>query len=423
MSDSHGTVREVVWGDLCPWLILPRAVRIAMSPRVLLLAAAALLAVTAGWRGIGLALSQSSNPLVQASNPLVERALAEYGTWPWELVARDTQSTNADRVGSVWEAIDATLQSVPLIGEWLSVGPVTTVWRRMSDPFVRLFHCQRQEFGVVGLAYLLLCCLWTILIWALFGGAITRIAALALARDERLGPQRAIRFAASKCRDFISAPLLPLLGVVLIMIPLALLGLGMRYDVLVFVAGLLWPLVLLAGFLLAIILLGLLAGWPLLWPAISVERGDSFDAVSNCYAYVYQRPLHYVFYLFIASLVGVVGALAVNVFAGVLLDLSAWAVSWGCGTERLQLVLGADLGAQPTWTLSSGATLIRFWAGCVFTAQLAFYYGFFWTAATAIYLLLRRAVDAKEMDEVALDDEADVSGLAPLADGETGVPR
>jgi hypothetical protein len=145
MSDSHGTVREVVWGDLCPWLILPRAVRIAMSPRVLLLAAAALLAVTAGWRGIGLALSQSSNPLVQASNPLVERALAEYGTWPWELVARDTQSTNADRVGSVWEAIDATLQSVPLIGEWLSVGPVTTVWRRMSDPFVRLFHCQRQE--------------------------------------------------------------------------------------------------------------------------------------------------------------------------------------------------------------------------------------------------------------------------------------
>ena len=71
----------------------------------------------------------------------------------------------------------------------------------------------------------------------------------------------------------------------------------MRLNVLTLVAGLLWPLVLLAGFLLAIILLGLLAGWPLLWPAISVERGEAFDAASNCYAYVYQRPLHYVFYL------------------------------------------------------------------------------------------------------------------------------
>ena len=40
MSDNHGTVRELVWSDLCPWLILIRAVRIAVSPRVLLLAAA-----------------------------------------------------------------------------------------------------------------------------------------------------------------------------------------------------------------------------------------------------------------------------------------------------------------------------------------------------------------------------------------------
>jgi hypothetical protein len=161
----------------------------------------------------------------------------------------------------------------------------------------------------------------------------------------------------------------------------------------------------------------------LLWPAISVERGDAFDAVSNCYAYVYQRPLHYIFYLFVASLVGIVGALGVNIFAGWLLDLSIWSVSLGCGTERLQSMLGAELGGQPGWMLTSGATLLQFWAGCVFTAQLGFYYGFFWTAATAIYLLLRRAVDAKEMDEIALDDEVEIGGLAPLAKTETGVPE
>ena len=90
------------------------------------------------------------------------------------------------------------LQSVPLIGERLSVRPATTMWRRMSDPFVRLLHHERQTLGAVGLAYLLLCCLWEVLVWALFGGAMTRIAALALARDERLGPKSALGFAARK---------------------------------------------------------------------------------------------------------------------------------------------------------------------------------------------------------------------------------
>ena len=106
-----------------------------------------------------------------------------------------------------------------------------------------------------------------------------------------------------------------------------------------------------------------------------------------------------------------------------LLDLSAWAVSWGSGTLRLRSILGADPGAQPGWMLSGGTALIHFWNGCVVTAQLAFYGGFFWTAATAIYLLLRRAVDAKEMDEITLDDEAEIVGLAPLTDSETGVPE
>ena len=51
----------------------------------------------------------------------------------------------------------------------------------------------------------------------------------------------------------------------------------------------------------------------------------------------------------------------------------------------------------------AGSVIIRFWADCVKFLAVGYFYGYFWTAASAIYLLLRRDVDATEMDEVFLD--------------------
>ena len=58
----------------------------------------------------------------------------------------------------------------------------------------------------------------------------------------------------------------------------------------------------LAGLLMALLLLGLLFGWPLMWGTISTEGTDSFDALSRSYAYLFQRPLHYLFYALVAAI-------------------------------------------------------------------------------------------------------------------------
>ena len=50
MTEPSGKLREIDWNDLCPWILLVRCVRIALFSRVLVLGAAALIAVTAGWR-------------------------------------------------------------------------------------------------------------------------------------------------------------------------------------------------------------------------------------------------------------------------------------------------------------------------------------------------------------------------------------
>jgi len=396
MTDNHGSIPEVVWQDRCPWLILLRTPRIAISARVLLFAAAAVVTVTAGWHVIGLSFSGTSDELVQGWRD-------QYGTWPWTTVAPDLEDAPVDTAddddpagkvaghdASRW-TVEEVLQGEARVGRWLVIEPVSSVWQSMSNPFVQLF---RSDLTVVGLAYLLLCCLWAVVVWALFAGAITRIAALALAREETLGPRAAIVHAAGKWHHYALAPLLPLLGILLVAGPLLVMGLLMRIPavggIFVLVGALLWPVALLIALLLAVMVFGLLAGWPLLWPAVSVERSDAFDAISNCYAYVYQRPLHYVFYVFVAAVLGFAGAVVVSLFVGGVDYLSTWAVTWG--------------SAELERTIDNSA-LITFWRSCVFTLQVAFYYGFFWTAATAIYLLLRRDVDAKEMDEVVLQEQ------------------
>jgi len=55
---------------------------------------------------------------------------------------------------------------------------------------------------------------------------------------------------------------------------------------------------------------------------------------------------------------------------------------------------------------------------------VGFIYGYFWTAATAVYYLLRRDVDATEMDEVYLDADASepAAALPPLATDAAGAP-
>ncbi len=71
-----------------------------------------------------------------------------------------------------------------------------------------------------------------------------------------------------------------------------------------------------------------------------------------------------------------------------------------------------------------GAGLIWFWVLCVKLVALGFLQSYFWTASTAIYYLLRRDVDATEMDEVYLEDDQgeEPQGLPPLATDERVPP-
>ena len=142
---------------------------------------------------------------------------------------------------------------------------------------------------------------------ALAGGAICRAAALQFARGERPGVGEALRFSFKKFKSFLAAPLLPLAIIVLAGLPVFLLGiLGNISYIGEMIMCVFMPLVLIAGFVIAVVAIGAIAGFNLMFPAIAYDNSDCLDAISRSFSYVYAKPWRMGFYTLIAAVYGAI---------------------------------------------------------------------------------------------------------------------
>jgi hypothetical protein len=385
MPEEQNRIRQIAWLELFPWLGLIRAVRLSFAPRIIVLGAIGWFATTAGWGIAGLVFQNSDDPTLLDAKARIES------------VRVPTAFVKPDVSIRVLDPADSEAQKP---------------WNWLSYPFRKLF--ESSEISLASFTYLLLCGLWALLVWSVLGAAISRIAAVWFAREDRLGFLGALLWGVKKWPAYFGGPIFPLVGVLLAVVPAAILGLLLKFDIGVLLVGIIWPLMLLSGLFIAILLVGLLFGWPLMWPTISVEGTDSFDALSRSYSYTYQRPVHYLFYAAVAGVLGMLAWIVVLIFTNGVIIYSAWAASWGSSSERMQQLLAAASDPNATGALAIGARAILFWVHAVQTIALGFLFGYFWCAATYIYFLLRQAVDATEMDEVAVEEEAEQFALPPL---------
>ena len=210
-----------------------------------------------------------------------------------------------------------------------------------------------------------------------------------------------------------------------------MLGLFLGFDIGVFLVGFLWFFVVGISIAMGVLLLGLFFGWPLMVASVACESQNSFDSMTRSFAYVFQRPFHYLCYAIIAILFGGVAWLIVSSIAEGMVALTYWSVSWGANLiseNRIdQLVMGMPLDADGKPTESSsmyvGRSAINFWNAVIKSLAAAFLYGLFWCLASSIYLLLRKDVDQTEMDEIYLVDEKRTYTLPPLQSDENGIPQ
>ncbi len=399
MSSADNEFRLIEWGRLFPFLHLFRAFRIAFDVRKLLVAGIALMAWTVGNQMIDSLpfAPESADPAVEwptAHPALIDDVL--------HLPRRFLESPSA-ALGEVAAASQAVVRPMSDI-----VGPVMAVFSVRESTYSELATAWSRIF-------------WWLIVWSFFGGVLTRMAAVQFAADECIGLREAFRFSAKRFGSFIAAPMLPIIGVVVLSAVCALAGFVAKLPVAgdwLIGLGFLIPLFL--SFVMALVIIGVAAGWPLMFATIGAEGTDAFDGFSRSYSYIYSKPWH----LFSWSGVSLVYGVAVTVFVSfatsLIISLAIWSVMMGLGQEgasQLFLATPDSLGvtalasaAEPT----TGSVLVGFWLHLFALLVQGFTYSLFWTSTTILYFLVRRSDDATSLEEVYREDVQDEDELLPI---------
>lgn len=252
----------------------------------------------------------------------------------------------------------------------------------------------------------------TLAMMALFGGAICRIAALQFAQGEKPGLSEAVRFGARKFHSFLTAPITPVGIIALMGTFIFLLGLAGNIPYVGELSvGLFLPLALLLGALIAIIAIGALGGFNLMFPTIAYEDSDCFDAISRSFSYVYNKPWHMGFYTILAYIYGAICYGFVRFFSFLLLRITYLFLQLGFFGDDAKLTeiwpkpestdfLGAVQATPQNWSTSAGTFLIYLWVLVVAGLMISFVISFYFSSNTIIYALMRKRVDGTALDEV-----------------------
>lgn len=386
-------VRQIIWREIFPWLILVRVFRIAIAPGPLLLATGALAVSMLGWWLVGFALLPPAefnaqtqraviNPPVVVSKVPVDRQFAPIRV---PEIARDYLPASGDASAPFWE--------------------LTNPVRRIFDSRTSFRHVVFYTLGF----------LISLVAWSFAGGVITRQAIVELATEQPYDWLDSMRYVLRRYLRYLLAPLAPLLALVAMGLLIVPLGWLMNLNIGMFFAGLVWIFVIGLGLIAAWLIVGLVFGWPLMFGVVSSKRdGDALQAFSDSFSYVYGKPLHYLFYIIVALTLGGLTLVVIDLFADTAIEFGFWGASWGAGRAKIDLIrlhmndplLGEkrDLAAS----YRAGVWMIGLVIALVETIKIAAAFSYFFVSMAAVFLLMRHAVDDKEMDEIHLEEDDEI---------------
>lgn len=344
-----------------------------------------------------------------------------------------------DRVNDVVRGVMHNNWFGGFTGSVPAANPLTGMFESGVFDSIYRFFCvaPRWAIGQHGIYFTLFGILFLI-VWAIFGGAIARIAAVHVAREEKLSIRQAIRFSSGKFLSFAFAPVIPLVIVLVVGLVVALGGLLLYIpfvgEILV---GIFFFLALAAGFVMTLVALGTAGGLNLMYPTIAVEGSDSFDAISRSFSYVYARPWRMLWYTVVAIVYGAFTFLFVRLFVYLTLAFAhKFTGLWvGRSTAGEQPVWGSIWPGSGLWhmpyeipylSLSPGQSIAAFfvamWVFLTISFLGAFLISYYFSSSTVIYYLMRREVDATELDDVYVEQSEDEFAEPTPATANHGTP-
>jgi hypothetical protein len=384
MQPARQVIREFRWNEIFPGLMLVRVFRSSVRIHALVLSLIATILILQGWRVSALTILPLDHPI---------RLSAEMGEikTPYDVM----QFSSLHEVGP------------EQLGMQFVVASLKFEFDRFVQPVFFLFSPRssyaERFYLVVGFA-------WSLLVGAFFAGVICRTAAFDLTSQNRYGVFRAMRYVIMRMRSYLGAPLIPLLVLLGMLVPLFLLGLCIAY-VSTFLASLAWGAALIWGLVAAVCAVVTLFGWPLLWPALSCEDSDSFDALGSTFGYVSQRPFTYLVYALFGGLIVMLGFALLVVITKFSAALLQFGIISGAGPDASAPFFGVSDAEFKTAT----DKVISFWT--FFSSHLleGYLFSAFWTLATGVFLLLRYHVDGAELDDIYREGAEDEKPMPKLA--------
>lgn len=360
MTDKHITVDTIRWRSVLPWLHLLRVSQLALRFRVLLLALLAVVVFSAGQAAINRLPFVASHGFGESLLQLDVRVAWHEGRESRRFEPLPTAVPIERMV--IWSGYPS-----PISPEWLA-WPLETV----HAPARELFQA-RESWSAIAAAVTRL--LWALLVWGVLGGAMTRMIAVRMARDEGLSLRTALMSSIRNWQSFVYGPLLPLFGAGVLASVIYGVGRLEHWTASGWVIVILGWIPLLAGYAMAFLLILTAVSWPLMIAAISTEGSDGFDGLSRAFGYVMNRPWYLLWLMAISCTVGLVTIFFVWWF----FDIATWLVSWN---------------------LALPAPGSVFWGEVQMALRYAVLVSFFWSATTVIYFLLRQSDDGTPLDQI-----------------------
>ena len=176
------------------------------------------------------------------------------------------------------------------------------------------------------------------------------------------------------------------------------------------------PLALLLGSLITIFVIGVVAGFNLMYPAISYDGSDCCDALSRAISYIFSRPWRMGFYTTIAAAYGAICFSIVRLFVFLLFYITRFSLSLGIFTKdssgelnKLDAIWSetsfgnllniSGLG-DGNWSEDFSSWLVHISILIIAGLVVSFVVSFYFCSSTIVYSLMRRKVDNVDMDRV-----------------------
>lgn len=213
------------------------------------------------------------------------------------------------------------------------------------------------------------------LLWSFVSLAIARIAAVKLTVGDGTSIKRAVGWALEKYPSWLGALIIAAAAGYFFW---GVAWVGMRIP---YLNQWLFPVWYVCLGLGVVVGLGVYIGIHFLAPALVTENCDCFDAVSRSFAYATQKPIHLIGYILFTLIVGNFGIILLTILLSCFNQMTYY------------------------WIIAAGmevTTYIEYVMHFVWLTQMYVLNAFWFTSATAIYLLLRFRVDKVELDEVWL---------------------